>query len=40
MTMLIVCLDDFPNGMPGSEHVTTEGVVDFHASMIIRGLMN
>jgi AcrR family transcriptional regulator len=40
MTMLIVCLDDFPNGMPGSEHVTTEGVVEFHANMIIRGLMN
>ncbi|MAK64069.1 MAG: TetR family transcriptional regulator [Maricaulis sp.] len=40
MTQLIVCLDDFPNGMPGSEHVSLDSVIDFHADMIIRGLMN
>ena len=40
LTQLIVCLDDFPNGMPGSEHVTLDSVIDFHADMIIRGLMN
>lgn len=40
MTMLIVCLDDFPHGMPGSEHIDREAVVDLHTDLIIRGLMN
>lgn len=39
LTMLMVSLSDFPNGMPGSEHVTREEVLDFHAKMMIRGLM-
>ncbi len=39
MTMLMVCLDDFPSGMPGSEHVTREQVIDFHADSIMRGHM-
>jgi AcrR family transcriptional regulator len=39
LTMLMVCLDDFPDGMPGSEHVTRDAVVDFHADSIIRSLM-
>ena len=39
LTMLMVSLEDFPNGMPGSEHVTGEQVLDFHANMMIRGLM-
>lgn len=38
LTMLLVSLDDFPNGMPGSEHVTRDQVLDFHTEMIIRGL--
>jgi AcrR family transcriptional regulator len=40
LTMLMVCLEDFPNGMPGSEHVTREAVIDFHAETIMRGLMS
>jgi len=40
LTMLIVCLDDFPQGLPGSEHITLEGVIDLHTDLIIRGLMN
>lgn len=39
LTMLIVCIDDFPHGMPGSEHVTREAVIDFHTDAILRGLM-
>ena len=38
LTMLMVCLEDFPSGMPGSEHVTREQVIDFHTDMIMRGL--
>ncbi|MBR9824888.1 MAG: TetR/AcrR family transcriptional regulator [Alphaproteobacteria bacterium] len=38
ITMLMVALPDFPSGMPGSEHVTRESVIDFHADMIMRGL--
>ncbi|MEA1941936.1 MAG: TetR/AcrR family transcriptional regulator [Pseudomonadota bacterium] len=40
MTMLIVGIDDFPQGMPGSEHITREAVIDLHTDLIIRGLMN
>lgn len=40
MTMLMVCLEDFPDGMPGSEHVTRDAVIDLHTETIIRGLMN
>lgn len=40
LTMLIVCLEDFPQGMPGSEHITREAVIDLHTDLIIRGLMN
>ena len=36
--MLIVSLDDFPNGMPGSEHVYLDAVIDLHTDMIMRGL--
>lgn len=39
LTMLMVCIDDFPHGMPGSEHVDRDGVIDLHADMIMRGLM-
>ena len=39
MTMLIVSLEDFPSGMPGSEHVTEEATVNFHVEAILRGLM-
>ncbi|OLF80585.1 hypothetical protein AWH62_15245 [Maricaulis sp. W15] len=39
LTMLIVCLDDFPNGMPRSEHVTLDAVIDLHTEMIMRGLL-
>lgn len=38
LTMLIVCIDDFPNGMPRSEHVTMDSVIDLHMDMIMRGL--
>ncbi len=38
MTMLMVAISDFPAGMPGSEHLTRDMVLDFHASTIIRGL--
>ena len=38
LTMLIVSLDDFPNGMPGSEHVSLDAVIDLHTDMIMRGL--
>ena len=38
LTMLMVSLSDFPSGMPGSEHVTREAVIDFHADMIMQGL--
>ncbi|MBO6796900.1 TetR/AcrR family transcriptional regulator [Maricaulis sp.] len=38
LTNLMVCLDDFPSGMPGSEHVTREEVIDFHTDVIMRGL--
>lgn len=40
LTMLIVCLEDFPHGMPGSEHVDREAVIDLHTDMIMRGLMS
>lgn len=39
LTMLMVALDDFPGGMPGSEHVTRDEVIDFHADSIMRSLM-
>ncbi|MDF1769263.1 TetR/AcrR family transcriptional regulator [Maricaulis sp.] len=39
LTMLIVCLDDFPNGMPGSEHVSLDAVIDLQMDMIMRGLI-
>ena len=39
LTMLMVSVDDFPNGMPGSEHVMREAVIAFHADTLIRGLM-
>jgi len=39
LTMLITCLDDFPNGMPGSEHVSLDAVIDLHTDMIMRGLL-
>ena len=38
LTNLMVCLDDFPSGKPGSEHVTREEVIDFHTDVIMRGL--
>jgi AcrR family transcriptional regulator len=38
MTMLMVSLVDFPDGMPGSEHVTREMALDFHVQAILRGL--
>jgi len=40
LTMLIVCIEDFPNGMPGSEHVTRDDVIDLHTDLIMRGLMS
>lgn len=40
MTMLIVGIGDFPQGMPGSEHITREAVIDLHTDLIIRGLMS
>ena len=39
MTMLIVGIGDFPQGMPGSEHITREAVIDLHTDLIIRGLV-
>jgi AcrR family transcriptional regulator len=38
LTMLMVNMDDFPDGMPGSEHVTREDVIACHTNMIIRSL--
>jgi len=38
LTTLMVCLEDFPSGMPGSEHVTRDAVIDFHIEMIMQGL--
>ncbi|WP_421791193.1 TetR/AcrR family transcriptional regulator [Hyphobacterium sp.] len=38
LATLMASIDDFPQGMPGSEHVTRETVIDFHTDMIIRGL--
>ncbi|MEE2527264.1 TetR/AcrR family transcriptional regulator [Hyphobacterium sp. HN65] len=35
---LMASIEDFPQGMPGSEHVTRDAVIDFHTDMIIRGL--
>jgi len=39
LTMLIVSLEDFPQGMPGSEHVTREAVIELQTDMIMRGLL-
>ena len=39
LTMLIVSISDFPNGMPGSEHVTLDAVIDLHTDMVMRGLL-
>ena len=38
MTMLMVSMEGFPAGMPGSEHVTADAVIDFHTDMMLRGL--
>lgn len=38
LTTLMVCMEDFPTGMPGSEHVTSDAVIDFHIDTILRGL--
>ncbi|MHA6286967.1 TetR family transcriptional regulator [Maricaulis sp. CAU 1757] len=38
LTMLIASLDDFPHGLPGSEHVTRDAVIDMHVDMIMHGL--
>jgi AcrR family transcriptional regulator len=38
LSTLMASMDDFPQGMPGSEHVTREAVIDFHTDLIIRGL--
>jgi len=38
LATLMASIPEFPASMPGSEHVTREGVIDFHTDMIIRGL--
>jgi AcrR family transcriptional regulator len=38
LAVLMASIDDFPQGMPGSEHVSRDAVIDFHTDMIIRGL--
>jgi AcrR family transcriptional regulator len=38
LAVLMASIDDFPQGMPGSEHVSRDAVIDFHTNMIIRGL--
>ncbi|WP_417310318.1 TetR/AcrR family transcriptional regulator [Devosia sp.] len=38
LTTLMVSMEGFPAGMPGSEHVTADAVIDFHTDMILRGL--
>lgn len=38
LSTLLASMDDFPHGLPGSEHVTREAVIDFHTDLIIRGL--
>jgi AcrR family transcriptional regulator len=38
LAILLASMDDFPHGMPGSEHVTRDQVIDFQTNMIIRGL--
>jgi AcrR family transcriptional regulator len=38
LAMLMASVDDFPHGMPGSQHVTRDAVIAFHTDMIIRGL--
>ena len=39
LTMLMVSIDDFPGGMPGSEHVTRDAVIEQHVDSVLRGLM-
>lgn len=38
LAVLMASIDEFPQGMPGSEHVSRDAVIDFHTDMIIRGL--
>lgn len=38
LSTLLASMEDFPHGMPGSEHVTRDAVIDFHTDLIIRGL--
>jgi AcrR family transcriptional regulator len=38
LTALLVGMEGFPTGMPGSEHVEADAVIDFHTDMILRGL--
>jgi len=38
LTMLLVAIDDFPEGMPGSEDVTRPDVIETHLDMMMRSL--
>ncbi len=38
LTTLLVSMEGFPSGMPGSEHVTADAVIDFHTGMMLQGL--
>jgi|TARA_R100000455_G_C6263896_1_gene119165 AcrR family transcriptional regulator len=38
LAILLASMEEFPHGMPGSEHVTRDAVIDFQTNMIIRGL--
>jgi len=38
LTTLLVSMEGFPAGMPGSEHVTADAVIDFHTDMMLQGL--
>lgn len=38
VTILMVEIDEFPHGMPGSAHLTREHLIAFHVELIVRGL--
>jgi len=38
LTMLLVGIADFPEGMPGSEHVTRSHVIEMHLDMMMRSM--
>ncbi len=38
LTMLLVAIEDFPEGMPGSEHIRREQVIETHLEMMMRSM--